>query len=343
MITFMLIVTMLVSGCGAKQESDNGVDQSSETVRNETEIVFETERVTETEIETEPEGELETEIQPEPEIESESEQAPESQMQVTPPAPIEMESWASGYYVYDPHNTRGLSNEKMGYSYGVAPNEQRPADSVNAQRYFDSLGFVDALSIDLKSTEKVLYLTFSCGYEYNNNTMKILDTLKEKGVTAAFFGELGYFKKNPHLTKRFVEEGHILGNHTATHPDFPTLSRDEMASQIYRVDQFLKENYGYECRYFRFPSGYYSENSLELATSVGHRCVFWSVAYRDWNRNEQQGADYSFDTVTSRLHPGAVIVLHAVSNDNTEALGAIIDYAHEKGYTFKSLDEYPWE
>ena len=116
-----------------------------------------------------------------------------------------------------------------------------------------------------------------------------------------------------------------------------------MSSQIYQVDQFLKENYGYECRYFRFPSGYYSENSLELAASVGHRCVFWSVAYRDWNRNEQQGAEYSFNTVTSRLHPGAVIVLHAVSNDNTEALGAIIDYAHENGYTFKSLDEYPWD
>lgn len=332
-----MLIAMLVSGCGAKQESGENAEHGSESIGAE--MTTETERMTESESATE----VMTEPEVKPKNESQPEKEPETQVQVAPPAPVVMESWASGYYVYDPYNTRGLSNVRYGYAYGVAANEQRPVDSINMQGYFDGLGFLDALSIDLKSTEKVLYLTFSCGYEYNNNTMKILDTLKEKGVTAAFFGELGYFKKNPHLTKRFIEEGHILGNHTATHPDFPTLTRDQMASEIYRVDKFLKDNYGYECRYFRFPGGYYSENALELVASVGHRCVFWSVAYRDWDRNEQQGGDYSFDTITSRLHPGAVIVLHTVSNDNVEALGAIIDYAREKGYTFQSLDAYPWD
>ena len=51
-------------------------------------------------------------------------------------------------------------------------------------------------------------------------------------------------------------------------------------------------------------------------------------------------ADYAFETVTARLHPGAVILLHAVSPDNSAALGRIIDYARQQGYTFKSLRDY---
>ena len=57
----------------------------------------------------------------------------------------------------------------------------------------------------------------------------------------------------------------------------------------------------------------------------------------DWDTNAQKGADYAFNTVTARLHPGAVILLHSVSSDNAEALGRIIDYARSCGYEFKPL------
>ena len=328
----MLLFVFFLSACG-KANTNNSQMLNTEEIEQETQTQesTETEDVTESQV-----------------VESEQTEVPSETPSETPseepsqPVAPEMESWASGYYVYDPHNTRGLSNEKKGYVYGVAANGQCNAAALNAQKYFDGFGGLKALAVDTKTTEKVLYLTFSSGYEYNNNTVKILDILKEKNVKAAFFGELGYFKDNPHLTKRFIEEGHILGNHTATHPDFPTLSRDNMASQVYRVDKYLKDTYGYECRYFRYPGGYYSENSLDLVAGLGHRVVFWSTAYRDWDKNELRGADYSFETVTSRLHPGAVIVLHTVNNDNVEALGAIIDYAREQGYVFKTLDDYPW-
>lgn len=334
-----MLVCLLIS-CG-KAETPNADDLNNEAVGTQTETQENTERVEETEVISTEVAESEQPEVPKSEV-VESEQPALAPAPAPQPAAPEMESWASGYYVYDPHNTRGLSNAKTPHAYGTAPNEQRPAYSITNQRTFDNMNGMKILTLDLKSTEKVLYLTFSCGYEYNNNTVKILDILKEKDVKAAFFGELGYFKNNPHLTQRFIAEGHILGNHTATHPDFTALSRNEMASQVYRVDKFLKDQYGYDCRYFRFPGGYYSENSLELVASLGHRMIFWSVAYADWDRNEIRGADYSFDIVTGRLHPGAVIVLHAVSNDNVEALGRIIDYAREKGYIFKSLDEYPW-
>ena len=67
--------------------------------------------------------------------------------------------------------------------------------------------------------------------------------------------------------------------------------------------------------------------------------MFWSFAYKDWIKDANMGADYAFDAVTPYLHSGAIILLHAVSKDNADALESIINYARERGYEFKSLDE----
>ncbi len=242
------------------------------------------------------------------------------------------------FKVTDPENTRQLSTEKKGYGFGVAKDGQPNSISVNNQKYFDENNF-NALCLDTVSSEKVLYLTFDCGYE-NGYTAKILDTLKEKGVTAAFFCTLPQVKQYPELISRMINEGHIVGNHSVTHPSFPTLTRTEMAQEIKGMDDYLRTNFGYSEPYFRFPMGEYSESALDLVGSLGYKCVFWSLAYSDWDLNNQKGADYAFDTVTARLHPGAVILLHAVSPDNSNALARIIDYARENGYVFKSLRDY---
>ena len=110
--------------------------------------------------------------------------------------------------------------------------------------------------------------------------------------------------------------------------------------EIFDVHQYLLDTYGYTSKYFRFPTGSYSESSLELVTSIGYNSVFWSIAYDDWDTNNQGRTDYAFKTVTGRLHPGAVILLHSVSTDNTAILGDFIDYARKEGYTFKTLDDY---
>ncbi|MGN0572033.1 MAG: polysaccharide deacetylase family protein [Candidatus Fimenecus sp.] len=243
------------------------------------------------------------------------------------------------FKVEDPENTRGLSTEKIGYSYGVAKDGQPHTTSVNNQKYFTDNGY-NAVCLDTKSTEKVLYLTFDCGYE-NGYTAKILDTLKEKGVPAAFFCTLPQVQDNPELIARMINEGHIVGNHSVKHPSFPTLTRLRMAEEIKGMDDYLRTNFGYSEPFFRFPMGEYSDCALDLVGSLGYKSVFWSVAYADWDLDNQKGADYAFETVTSRLHPGAVILLHSVSPDNAEALGRIIDWAKQEGYTFKSLRDLP--
>ena len=73
---------------------------------------------------------------------------------------------------------------------------------------------------------------------------------------------------------------------------------------------------------------------------MGYTSVFWSCAYADWDVKDTKGGEYAFKTVTSRLHPGAVILLHSVSPDNAAALGDIIDYARSQGYEFMALSDY---
>lgn len=242
------------------------------------------------------------------------------------------------FSVNDPDNKRGLSTKKIGHSYGVAKDGKPHHISVDNQKYFESTGY-KVFCYDTKTKEKVLYLTFDCGWE-NGYTAKCLDVLKEKKVPAAFFCTLDHIKSTPDLIGRMINEGHIVGNHSAKHPDFTSISRQRMADEILECDNYLRENFGYTSKFFRFPEGSYNENALELVDSMGYTSVFWSCAYADWDVNATKGADYAFDTVTSRLHPGAVILLHSVSPDNAEALGRIIDYARQNGYEFKALTDY---
>ena len=81
---------------------------------------------------------------------------------------------------------------------------------------------------------------------------------------------------------------------------------------------------------------------MDVANGQGYRSIFWSIAHRDWDPENQPGIDVSFATVTGRLHPGAVILLHATSPDNVAILGDFIDYARNEGYEFRSLDEYEY-
>ncbi|MBE6799033.1 MAG: hypothetical protein E7525_04590 [Ruminococcaceae bacterium] len=246
------------------------------------------------------------------------------------------------YEIIDPYGTRNISNEKTAHYFGVAKDGKPHSASVNFQKLFDSKPQYKALTLDTRSQDKRMYLTFDCGYEYQNLTSDIMDTLKEKNVKVVFFCTLSYMRSNPDAVKRMLEEGHIVANHSATHPDFTKLSRVEMAEEIYKVEKHLKDNYNYTAKFFRFPEGSYSDNTLDVVSSMGYRSVFWSIAHGDYDENNQPSVEKTYETITSRYHPGAVILLHASSTSNSQALAQLIDKAHADGYTFKTLDEYPW-
>ncbi len=322
-ITLILCIAILFSACGGTDDMTNS--KPSDELPSSKPTVNDTSSDPQT---SEPESDLES-------------TTPDKTPTVIPPAKPELVTVKVGPYdIYDALNSRGLNTTKSGFGYGVAKNGQPHSMSINNQKKFDGMKNVEALALDTKSTDKRMYLTFDCGYEYKNLTANILDTLKEKQVKAAFFLTGDYVRKNHTLVRRMIDEGHIIGNHSYSHPSFPKISREKMATEIWKLEDYLKTNFDYSSSYFRFPSGEHSECALELVTSMGYKSIFWSAAYADWDTSKQPTKESAVNTVTSRYHNGAVILLHAVSQANADGLSEMIDIAINQGYSFKTLDEY---
>lgn len=188
------------------------------------------------------------------------------------------------------------------------------------------------------TSEKAIYLTFDEGYE-NGFTPKILDVLRDNGVKAVFFITGPYLKNHQDLVRRMVEEGHEVGNHTIHHPSLPELADDVLEEEVLGLDRAFEEKFGFHMRFLRPPKGEYSERSLSVTNKLGYSNLFWSFAYDDWYRDRVRGPEHAYNIVMRNLHNGAVILLHAVSRDNTEALDSIIKGSLEKGYNFGTPEE----
>lgn len=190
------------------------------------------------------------------------------------------------------------------------------------------------------STEdKVLYLTFDAGYE-NGYTEQILDVLAAHEVKAAFFLVGDYLERNADLVRRMVDEGHIVGNHTATHPDMSKRTdRDTFAAELTQVETLFRDITGKELpKFYRPPQGIYSEENLKLAQEMGYQTIFWSLAYADWDNNAQPTREYAMGKLLPRTHNGAIILLHSTSKTNANVLDALLTRWKAQGYRFASLD-----
>ena len=225
-------------------------------------------------------------------------------------------------------------------NWGLSFRQENTAPVAPATK--EQLGQYDAVYLG-DTQEKVIYLTFDAGYE-NGCTEQILDTLKKHEVSAAFFLVGNYIEKNADLVRRMVNEGHIVGNHTMHHPDMSKLSdKDSFAAELTGLETLFKETTGKELpKYYRPPQGIYSEENLKMAKELGYRTVFWSLAYADWNNDAQPTKEQAFEKLLSRIHNGAVVLLHSTSQTNAQILDELLTKWKSMGYSFGTLEElYP--
>ncbi len=221
-------------------------------------------------------------------------------------------------------------------NWGLSFQEEGQPPVANAT--FDELQKYDTYYAE-DTDEKVIYLTFDCGYE-NGNTAPILDALKKHNANAAFFVVGNFISTSPDLIKRMHEEGHTVGNHTYNHPDMSKISTKEaFEKELKDVEAAYKEITGEEMtRYYRPPQGKYSTENLQMAKDMGYHTFFWSLAYVDWYQDKQPSHEEAFDKLLGRIHPGAVVLLHSTSSTNGEILDELLNKWEEMGYTFQSLD-----
>lgn len=225
------------------------------------------------------------------------------------------------------------TNEKCSWWYEGNPNHQPVKISAERERILKEYqGFYLG-----DTTQKTAYLTFDEGYE-NGYTDKILDVLKEEQVPAAFFITGSYLKRNPELVKRMLKEGHIVGNHTMNHYSMALLSEEKIRQEIRGVALLFQALTQEEMAPFlRPPMGEFNPFSLWVTAQEGYYSIFWSFAYRDWEVDKQKGKEYAYEKITAHHHPGMILLLHAVSRDNTEALQEVIWTFKKEGYQFLPL------
>lgn len=239
-------------------------------------------------------------------------------------------------FAYFSNATESLSNTLICWGLKRATEESK--QPTLDQESLKILNEYDGISMGNANSNSI-YLTFDLGYEAGY-TSKILDVLKENNVKAIFFITGHYLNTQSDLVKRMIEEGHIVGNHTVNHKSLPDLTDDEIKNEIMNLHNALYEKFGYEMTYFRPPKGEFSSRVLSIAKELGYTAVLWSSAYDDWDESKQGREDYGKSKILGNLHNGCVLLLHGTSKDNSNILDYVIKEAINKGYTFKSLDEF---
>ena len=215
------------------------------------------------------------------------------------------------------------------YGFGIKKNPNHTQPEIG--KYAPILANNNAYYVGDENSNKI-YLTFDCGYE-NGYTDDILEVLKAKNVVATFFITGHYLESATDLVKQMVNDGHVIGNHSNKHKDITKLNANQIKEEVFSLRDRFKELINEEMStFYRPPAGSFDERSLKVIKDLGYNTLFWSLAYEDWNGKKINVTQ----EVTSHIHNGAIILMHAVSEENAKELGVVIDRLKDMGYEFSS-------
>lgn len=231
--------------------------------------------------------------------------------------------------------TGTISDKKIEWGIKRGENHNQPDLGKENKRIIDKYNGISMGN----SEKKYIYLTFDCGYEAGY-TEKILEVLRQHDVKATFFITGHYLNSSPELVKQMIDDGHIIGNHTADHICMPESSEDEIKRDVMELHTALYDKFGYEMKYLRPPKGEYSEKSIAYTNTLGYTTVMWSFAYDDWDEKKQGREEHGKQKILDNVHNGEVMLLHSTSKDNSNILDYCIKEIKNMGYEFKSLDEF---
>ncbi|MDQ0994307.1 polysaccharide deacetylase family protein [Streptomyces sp. V3I7] len=168
-----------------------------------------------------------------------------------------------------------------------------------------------------------MLLTFDDGPD-PEYTPLILDTLALYDVRATFFVCGGMAERSPHLLSRMADEGHVVGNHTWSHPLLTQLRRAQIRSEMERTCEVIEEAYGERPRWFRAPYGAWNRAVFQLGSELDMEPLAWTVDSLDWT---DPGTSAIVDTVEHGAAPGVVVLSHdAGGYDRMQTVKALRRY-----------------
>lgn len=189
----------------------------------------------------------------------------------------------------------------------------------------------------VKTDQKVVALTFDISWG-NQTPMPVIEILKEKKVKTTFFLSGPWVKQNTDVVQRIKQDGHEIGSHGYRHINLSNLSKSEVKEELKKAHEIIKEVAGVEPNLIRTPNGDYSDQVIEAVHEIDYEAIQWSVDSLDWMN---PGVDTIVERVSKRVHPGAIILMHASDSckQTTEALPQIIDNLQKQGYQIVTVSE----
>ncbi len=200
------------------------------------------------------------------------------------------------------------------------------------------------------AAKKKIAITFDDGPD-PRWTPKILDILKEKDVPAAFFVIGVDASQSPEILKREYAEGHEIGNHTYTHPNFDEISKTQIRWELNLTQRLIESTIGVKSILFRPPFGIdhqpeYAEEvaQLPVAQDMGYLIVGQKVDPHDWQLRDgkQVPAQEIADAVLRQADDGNIVLFHDGGGDRTQTVAAlplVIDALRAQGYQFVSVSD----
>ncbi|MFI8067877.1 polysaccharide deacetylase family protein [Streptomyces sp. NPDC086033] len=169
---------------------------------------------------------------------------------------------------------------------------------------------------------RTMVLTFDDGPD-PRYTPHILDTLAEHDVRAMFFvcGEMAV--DNQDLLARMSDEGHVVGNHTWSHPLLTRLTRSRIRSEMERTCDVIEDAYGERPEWFRAPYGAWNRAAFQLGAELGMEPLAWTVDTLDWTT---PGTRRIVGAVEHGAAPGVVVLSHDAGGDRSQSVRALRAY-----------------
>jgi len=188
-----------------------------------------------------------------------------------------------------------------------------------------------------------LALTFDDGPN-DPHTLRLLEVLARHNVKATFFLIGRYVKQRPDIARELAQAGHVVGNHTFSHPNLIFASARETKTQLRDCQQVLTDAVGEHSRLFRPPFGGRRPGTLKIVRALGLEPVMWNVTGWDW---KGKPAEYVEKKVSEQIRGGDVMLLHdgshaAFGADRSQSVVAtdrIIARYKSEGYEFVTVPE----
>lgn len=189
------------------------------------------------------------------------------------------------------------------------------------------------------TTQPWVALTFDAGGDVAPAST-ILNILKNRGIHATWFFTGQWAQQNPQTLTGVAQAGYLIGNHTMTHTDLPTIPAVDACRQLNQADQTITAISGRSTTrpYARPPDGAISNASLQTTANLGYRTVMWTIDTLDWQQDSTPERIISI--IQSKITTnGAIILMHAGSSSEAQVLDRVITMLQNDGYSFKTVDE----